>query len=266
MRLLLIRHGQTPSNVLGLLDTGVPGPGLTDLGIAQAAALPETLADYRIDAIYASSQHRAQLTAGPLAAARGLQIQVRDGLREVGAGDLEMLGDDASVRIYQRTIRQWMGGVLEPAMPGGPDGAQVLSRFDEVVAEVVESLRSESGDDGCAVLVAHGAVLRLWATVRASDLSTVDSAFGPKHSLHNTGMIVVDAVPGGGWQVVTWAGTAIGGVLLDDGPADGPAGDGTGGDPTGVDPTGGDATGEVLAGADAAGGVPAGEVAAGWSN
>ena len=27
MRLILIRHGQTPANVLGALDTAVPGPG-----------------------------------------------------------------------------------------------------------------------------------------------------------------------------------------------------------------------------------------------
>src|SRR5699024_5083913 len=32
MRLLLIRHGQTPSNVEGILDAGYPGPGLTALG------------------------------------------------------------------------------------------------------------------------------------------------------------------------------------------------------------------------------------------
>ncbi len=90
---------------------------------------------------------------------------------------------------------------------------------------MVDALRAESGDDGCAVLVAHGAILRVWATIRASDLTTVDGAFGPKHSLHNTGMIVVDSVPGGGWTVVTWAGTAIGGSALDDGRADGPAGE-----------------------------------------
>src|SRR3982751_768417 len=107
MRLLLIRHGQTPSNVLGLLDTAIPGPGLTDLGIKQAAALPAALADYRIDAIYASAQRRAQLTAQPLADARGLPIQVREGLCEVSAGDMEMLGDVDSIRTYQTTIRRW---------------------------------------------------------------------------------------------------------------------------------------------------------------
>jgi broad specificity phosphatase PhoE len=225
MRLLLIRHGQTPSNVLGLLDTGVPGPGLTDLGIEQAAALPAVLADYRIDAIYASNQPRAQLTAEPLAAARGLPIQVRDGLREVDAGDLEMLGDDDSTRTYQLTIRHWIGGALQTTMPGGPSGAEVLNRFDSVVAEVVDTLRRDAGEDGCAVLFAHGAMLRLWASVRASDAPTAQHALGRPGTLHNTAMIVLDSTADGGWRVVSWAGTAIGGPRLDDSAADDPTGE-----------------------------------------
>ena len=47
MRLLLIRHGQTPSNLKFLLDTAVPGAALTELGERQAAALPEALAEPR---------------------------------------------------------------------------------------------------------------------------------------------------------------------------------------------------------------------------
>ena len=240
MRLLLIRHGQTPSNVLGLLDTAIPGPGLTDLGLAQAAALPETLADDRIDAIYASAQPRAQLTAEPLAARRGLPIIVREGLCEVSAGDLEMLGDEDSIRTYQRTIRLWMAGRLDERMPNGPAGTEVVSRFDAVVSEVVDSLRRDVGDDGTAVLFAHGAMLRVWATVRGTDLATVDDTVGRRHTLHNTGMIVLDSTPTGGWEVVSWAGQALGGAQLDDGVDDGPAG---GVDPSvdpSVDPTGSD--------------------------
>ena len=226
MRLLLIRHGQTPSNVLGLLDTAIPGPGLTDLGIEQAAALPAALADYRIDAIYASAQHRAQLTAEPLADARGLTIEVREGLCEVSAGEMEMAGDVESIRTYQRTIQQWITGNPHPTMPGGQDGSQVLARFDKVVDEAVGRVRDEAGEDGCAVLVAHGAILRLWASVRAADLAGLDDALGRTHTLHNTGMIDLESVPGGGWTVVSWAGVAIGGPQLDDGSADGPAGQG----------------------------------------
>lgn len=87
MKLWLIRHGQTPSNVLGLLDTAVPGPGLTDLGLEQAAAIPDALRDQQLSTVFASSQTRAQLTAAPLAADRKLPVQVRPGLREVSAGD-----------------------------------------------------------------------------------------------------------------------------------------------------------------------------------
>lgn len=223
MRLLLIRHGQTPSNILSLLDTAPPGPGLTELGIEQAAALPGALADHRIDAIYASNQLRAQLTAAPLAAARGLTVQVRDGLREVAAGELEMRGDRDAIAVYQGTLRQWMTGEQAARMPGGETGADVLARFDDVVAEAVDGL---AGDDGVAALFAHGAVLRLWATVRGTDLASIEDAVGRSHSLHNTGMIELVALPEGGWSVVSWAGMAIGGPGLDDGSADGPTGQG----------------------------------------
>jgi hypothetical protein len=62
-------------------------------------------------------------------------------------------------------------------------------------------------------------------------------------------MIVIESVPGGGWNVVTWAGTAIGGPRLDDGPADGPAG----ADPTGQDLAGEDPAGEAAIGSNGPG-------------
>ena len=114
---------------------------------------------------------------------------------------------------------------LQTAMPGGPTGAEVLDRFDAVVTEVVAALRRDAGEDGCAVLVAHGAMLRLWATVRAADPPVGKDEQGRPPILHNTGMIVLDGTPDGGWRVVSWAGTAVGGPRLDDGAADGPAGE-----------------------------------------
>ena len=48
---------------------------------------------------------------------------------------------------------------------------------------------------------------------------------GHAHSLHNTGMIVVDARPDGGWQLITWAGRPIGGPGLDDDTAEDPTGE-----------------------------------------
>ena len=72
MKLLLIRHGQTPGNVAGQLDTAFPGPGLTELGERQAAALPEALADEGIEALYTSTLLRTQRTVAPLGEGHGI--------------------------------------------------------------------------------------------------------------------------------------------------------------------------------------------------
>src|SRR5690606_5754760 len=82
MRLTLIRHGQTPSNVRGLLDTGAPGPGLTALGAAQAAALPRLLDGSPIDGVYVSTLIRTHRTAEPFAAARALDPVELPGVHE----------------------------------------------------------------------------------------------------------------------------------------------------------------------------------------
>ena len=142
MRLILVRHGQTGSNVAGLLDTAGPGADLTDLGRQQAAALPDALDGARIDVVYASTLVRTQQTAAPLSASLGREIQVRDGLREVSAGRLEMLGDPVSVSTYLRTVFGWSDGDLGTRMPGAESGAEVFARYDEVVAEIAD-LRGE---------------------------------------------------------------------------------------------------------------------------
>src|SRR3978361_1596701 len=81
MRLLLIRHGQTPANVLGQLNTRKPGPGLTAIGEKQAAAVPGALRGEQVGAVFASTLIRTQLTAEPLSQERGLPVTVLDGLR-----------------------------------------------------------------------------------------------------------------------------------------------------------------------------------------
>ena len=150
MRLILVRHGQTSSNVATLLDTAHPGAGLNDLGHEQAAALPDVLDGTPIDAIYASTLVRAQQTAEPLAAAHGLEVQVRSGLREISAGALEMLGDPDSLDSYLTTALAWGAGDLSPTIPGGEPGDAALARFDEVVAEAAAS------GAGTVVVVSHG--------------------------------------------------------------------------------------------------------------
>jgi len=215
MRLLLIRHGQTPDNVRGDLGTTVPGPGLTALGLRQAAALPEALADERIGALYVSSMVRTHLTAAPLAEARGLVPVVLDELREVGAGDLEMRSDHDAVTAYLGTVVAWVEGDLDRRMPGGGDGHEFFGRYDRGVALAVAS-----GHDTVAI-VSHGAAIRGWVGARSTGGSP---AFARDHSLDNTGVVALEGDPEAGFRLVSWQGEPVGGPGLDD--------------PAALDPTG----------------------------
>ena len=216
MRLILVRHGQTPSNLGGLLDTDEPGAHLTDLGRRQAEALPGALGGEAFEVLYASTLVRTQQTAAPLASAAGLEVQVRPGVREISAGELEMLGDPGSVRIYLETAFAWSAGDLDRRMPGGEDGHEVFGRYDAVVEEVVAS------GARTAVVVSHGAIIRAWCAARAANVTT---GLAARHALSNTGAVVLDGTPRAGWTALTWEGRAVGGPELDGSLADGPAGE-----------------------------------------
>ncbi len=216
MRLLLVRHGQTPSNVAHQLDTARPGAELTSLGRAQAAAVPEALAAQDIDAIYTSTLTRTQQTAEPLARDRGLQPRVRDGVREITAGDYEMCSDEESVHAYLDIVFGWSDDA-DVRVPGGETGREVLARVDEVVAEAA----AEVGD-GTAVIVAHGAVIRFWVGARADN---VDSVYAREHWLPNTGLVAVEGDPATGWTVTRWTEQALGGERLTDEAHTGPGGE-----------------------------------------
>lgn len=216
MRLLLLRHGQTPSNVGGLLDTAYPGPGLTALGERQAAAVPGALRDRQVDAIAVSSLVRTSITAAPLAEARGIEPQVFDGLREIDAGELEMAGAHEAHLRYLDTVFGWARGDVGRAMPGGPDGRAFLSRYDDAVAQLAaQGLES-------VVVVSHGAAIRAWAAARATG---VDVDHAEQTPLANTGLVEVEGDPVGGWRVTSWNAEPVGGADLAPLVADDPTGE-----------------------------------------
>lgn len=216
MRLLLIRHGQTPANVEGVLETTIPGPGLTELGHEQAAALPAALADRGIEAVFVSNMIRTTLTATPLLDALDMTPTVLPGLREIEGGDLEGRNDDAAVRIYLGTVRSWIEGDRTPAMPGGPDGVDFFTRYDDAVAEIASSGVS------VAAAFSHGAAIRTWAGTTATNL---DETFSAGQVLENTGVVELEGSPESGWRVVSWEGRPVGGEDLVDRAAPDPTGE-----------------------------------------
>lgn len=216
MRLFLIRHGQTPSNVAGLLDSAAPGPGLTELGMRQAAEIPDALQSTPVDAVFASTLIRTQLTAAPLAEDRRLDVVVLPGIHEIEAADLEMNSDHASIRTYLETAFAWGLGQLDATMPGGSNGHEFFARFDESIATV-----AASGVD-TAVVFSHGAAIRVWVAGRAIN---VPPSFAGEHDIQNTGVVELDGSPADGWTLLSWQGTPVGGYDLVDDTAEDPTGE-----------------------------------------
>jgi broad specificity phosphatase PhoE len=210
LRLILARHGQTRANVDHLLDTRLPGPGLTALGREQAAALARELAagdEGVVDAVYHSRARRAGETARIVAAELGLAPVAVDGVHEVQVGDLEGLGDDRSIAVFRSVFDAWQLGDLDRAHPGGESGRDLLARYLPAVEQLVERHRA----GGTVVLVSHGAALRLAAEVLADGVGTP----GPEEDhVNNAGRVVLrrrtDAP--GPWVLEAWRNDVPGGL------------------------------------------------------
>ncbi|CAN5262755.1 histidine phosphatase family protein [soil metagenome] len=215
MRLLLIRHGQTIDNVHGALGTTVPGPGLTELGRRQAAAIPDSLGSIPIDAIYVSTMQRTHQTAEPLALARGLEVTVLEGIHEIDAGELEQRTDQEAIRTYMGTIFSWWQE-FGARIPGGEDGNDFYGRFTSAIEQVAER------HDGTVAVFSHGAAIRTWASYASQN---IDADFSRSHALENTAVVVLQGSPTEGWVTTYWAGEPIGGAALEDESAPDPTGE-----------------------------------------
>jgi broad specificity phosphatase PhoE len=77
----LLRHGEV-HNPTGVLYGRLPGFHLSEHGRNQAEIVAKALADLDVTAVLASPLQRAQETAAPVAAARGVEVRTDDGLLE----------------------------------------------------------------------------------------------------------------------------------------------------------------------------------------
>ena len=200
LRLVLVRHGQTTANALGILDTRLPGHPLTEVGHRQAADLAQRLAGEPVVGVYASRALRARQTAQPIATRHRQTAQVLDGVHEVFIGDLEGCQTPEDHRTLHEMYHAWHDGDLEAARPGGESGKQVLDRYLAGVAAI-----RRAHPAGTAVLVSHGAATRLAVVALAAN---VDGSFAAPRLLPNAATVLLEA-DGAGWRCLRWDGIEL---------------------------------------------------------
>jgi probable phosphoglycerate mutase len=153
-RLWLVRHGETPWNASGVVQ-GQLDPGLSPNGRDQAARCARSLAaEPAVEALYSSDLRRALETAGPIAEALELVVQVEPELRERALGDAEgrssrLLGPSSSGIANGRVID------ADAAPDGGETIRQLYARVSQSAARIMSAHR------GDVVVVCHGGVVRV---------------------------------------------------------------------------------------------------------
>jgi probable phosphoglycerate mutase len=159
--------------------------------------------DEDIAVIVASPLARARQTAAIVAESVGLPVLVRDGVREISAGDFELRGDEDAIAHYRDVTFAWAAGWLDVTMPAGDTGREVLAHFDEVIHEAAARSTPEPR---VALVISHGAAIRTWVASRAHN---VDIRFLRDRSLPNTGLVVLEGGNQDGWQVLSWNGLVL---------------------------------------------------------
>lgn len=149
-RIVLARHAEAEYEAD---RAGTMGGSLTTRGRAQARALGEELRGARIAAVISSSLSRAVQTGELVAGVLGVEMTVREGLHEVGLG--EMTGRPFDLSVVEPVTTAWVRGDLDAAMPGGGEsGEEACARVLPVLESIADSFRGET-----VLVITHGGVI-----------------------------------------------------------------------------------------------------------
>ena len=149
MRLILVRHGQTPWNAEGRFQ-GQSDTGLTDLGLEQARRAAVALSSLDISAIYSSPLPRALRTAQEISRELSIEVTPLEGLKEIHLGELEGITGPVMRENYSEVFHTWNNNPGRVSFPGGESLRQLQAR-----AWRAEQRMEKAHPDGTVVAVSH---------------------------------------------------------------------------------------------------------------
>ena len=210
-----VRHGETNSNANDIIDTAIPGAPLNTLGLQQANTIANKLySQGPFAGIFDSQLIRTQQTALPLETLTGLTAQPLAGLNEINAGIFEGMGEIPAGLLYIVGPFAWTHGLPIVAMlaPGStdPNGVAFYQRFDNALNTMYNAALANP------VVAANGNITDVaYSSALSIEVGTLMSVNNPDpllmftHSLPNTGVVVVEGSPGGGWTMESWDGVPV---------------------------------------------------------
>jgi broad specificity phosphatase PhoE len=212
-----VRHGQSTGNSANLIDTAVPGTGLTALGALQAQTIATVLAGQGPFAgIYASQLIRTQQTAAPLAGLYGINnVPALSGLNEINAGIFDGAPQiSPQGLLYLVAPIAWtLGFPIVPMLaPGSAHINGVV--FDQGFTSALQTMYGNATAN--PVHASNGQITDVaYSSEFAIEVGTLMNVNNPDpllmltHPLPNTGTVVVQGSPQGGWTLVSWDGIPV---------------------------------------------------------
>ncbi|MBE9008682.1 histidine phosphatase family protein [Pseudanabaenaceae cyanobacterium LEGE 13415] len=155
LTLYLMRHGETTYSQTGGF-CGSLNPDLTEAGTQMAIAFGKAYSHLDWTAAYVSPMKRTIATAKPLCEAVGLEMQLRDGLREINFGEWEGKTQDYVKENDSENYIHWMTEPAWNAPPGGETAIQIASRSELVITEITQTHK-----DGNVLVVSHKSTIRI---------------------------------------------------------------------------------------------------------
>lgn len=153
MQLLLVRHALPLRSEPGPTKQERADPDLSDEGRAQVARLPDALARFPISRVVSSPQRRAIQTAQPVAAARGLTVEIDDRFAEY---DRELPVYVPIEQIRDENPQEWER-MAEGHLPSTVDEDAFRARVRAAVDDVARAAEHED----TVVVFSHGGVINV---------------------------------------------------------------------------------------------------------
>lgn len=150
MRLILVRHGESVGNAAGVLQ-GRLDFGLSERGLAQAKLTAERLRDAEAARVVSSPLKRAAQTAGFVAEALELELQLEPDLAEYDIGGGAGLTAPQLRERFPEMVQARLRG--ERFLFPGEEGR------DHFHARLADALRRLREEEGTTIAVAHGGVI-----------------------------------------------------------------------------------------------------------
>jgi len=160
MIILLVRHGETDTNALGM--NGIVGNDapLNETGKAQATTAARISKKYNPTKIYTSPFLRCQQTADSISKYTGVGIEVSDSLKEFDMGNwANMKSEDTKALLIQHKAWDYSPYKFSFRVPGGESWEDVAFRVKSLLNSLI------SINDEAVVLVSYNATIRAFVGI-----------------------------------------------------------------------------------------------------